>query len=208
MARVTSEDAWPLRWPDGEERRVSWKRRTAKFKIGLGKARDHLVNELKLLGARYVVISSNLQTRRDGLPYASQRQPVDPGVAVYFDYDGESMVFACDKWKKVEHNMRAIGKTIESIRGIARWGTTDMMKRAVHAFKALPDQPDAEDWRRVLQLDPNFATHPENPSHTISLVKSKYRELSRIHHADMGGNEEEMKRINIAWEAAQRELRQ
>lgn len=198
---------YPIRWPEGQKRRATWKRQDAKFKISLGMARDHLVNELKLLGARYVVISSDLQTRLDGLPYANQRQPSDCGVAVYFDYDGESMVFACDKWRKIEHNVRAVGKTIEAIRGIARWGSTDMMKRAVSAFKALPDQPAAEDWRRVLDLSQiPRVTMPDAKAHFLALAKKKYRELSRIHHADMGGNEEEMKRVNIAWEAAQREL--
>jgi hypothetical protein len=198
MKRATSEMIYPLRWPDGQPRRSGYRRKEARFKISLAMARDHLVSELKLLGARYVIISSDLQTRLDGLPYANQRQPADTGVAVYFDYDGESMVFACDKWCKIEHNIRAVGKTIEAIRGIARWGSTDMMKRAVGAFKALPEQPAAEDWRRVLDIK---AAYPQ-----LSEVKLQYHKLSRVHHADMGGNEEEMKRINIAWEAAQKEL--
>lgn len=188
---------YPLKWPEGQERRSRHRRGDARFKITLAAARDHLVGELKLLGARYVVISSDLDVRLAGLPYAHQRQPDDTGVAVYFDYDGDSMVFACDKWLKIEHNIRAVGKTIEAIRGIARWGSTDMMKRAVGAFKALPEQPKAEDWRRVLEIN----------SDDLGIVKAQYRKLSRIHHADMGGNEEEMKRVNIAWEAAQKELR-
>lgn len=187
---------YPLRWPEGQPRK---RRQAARFKASLASACSHLLNELKLLGARYIAVSSNLELRLDGLPYASQRQPADPAVAVYFDYDGESMVFACDKWNKVEDNIRAIGKTIESLRGIARWGSTDMMKRAVGAFKALPDQPPATDWRRVF----NFGR--DEPV-DIRKAKEKYHKLSRIHHADMGGNEEEMKRVNLAWEAAQKEL--
>jgi len=191
---------YPLRWPEGQPRK---RRQDARFKISLAGASDHLVNELRLMGARYIAISSNLEIRLDGLPYANQRQPADPAVAVYFDYDGESMVFACDKWRKVEDNLRAVGKTIESLRGIARWGSTDMMKRAVGAFKALPT---AEDWRLTLGFDQSFARTCDNPAHTLTLIKKRYHEWARTHHADMGGNEEEMKRINIAWEAAQKEL--
>jgi hypothetical protein len=191
--------SFPLRWPDGQKRRLGVRRENARFKISLSAARDHLINELKLLGARNIVISSDLHTRIDGLPYANQRQPHDTGVAVYFRYDKENMVFACDKWRKVEHNIRAVGKTIEAIRGISRWGSTDMMKRAVGAFKELPAQPEAENWRRVLNIG-----YDEKVD--LRKVKEQYRKLSRIHHADMGGNEEEMKRVNIAWEAAQREL--
>lgn len=199
MAKVSSEYAYPLHWPDGQPRKTHGQRKDAGFKVRMGAARDHLINELRMLGARYIVISTNVSLRFDGLPHAGRRPPDDTGVAVYFDYDGDQMVFACDKWKKIEHNIRAVGKTIEAIRGIARWGSTDMMKRAVSAFKALPDQPAADDWRRVMEFGPE--ARPE-----LRTVKQKYRELSRIHHADMGGNEDEMKRINIAWEAAQREL--
>lgn len=186
--------AYPLRWPAGQPRK---RRQAANFKVTMGVARDHLVNELKLLGARYVVVSTNVPTRLDGIPYASWRQPEDPAVAVYFDYDGEPMVFACDKWRKVEHNMRAIGKTIEALRGIARWGTTEMMKRAVSAFKALP--ADGSDWRAVL----GFA-HDAQPS--WDTVKRTYRDLAATAHPDKGGSEIMMQRLNKAKEAAQKEL--
>jgi len=172
----------------------------------MAQARDHLVNELKLMGARYIMISTNVPTKSDGLPYANYGRIEDPGVAVYFDYDGESTVFACDKWQKVEHNMRAVGKTIEAIRGIARWGSSDMMKRAVSAFKELNCQPDPADWRRVMDFEKSFSWRSEDREDALKLVKERYHQLSRVHHADMGGNEEEMKRINIAWEAARREL--
>lgn len=160
-------------------------------------ARDHLVNELKLLGARYVVISSNVPIRRDGLLYANASTPDDPGVAVYFDYDGSSMVFACDKWNKVEHNVRAVGKTIEALRGIARWGSTDMMKRAVSAFKALPAD-GATDWRPTLGV----SKHENN----LSFIKEQYRRLAADAHPDRGGNQHQMVRLNKAWEAARKEL--
>src|SRR3546814_19053229 len=48
------------------------------------------------------------------------------------------MTFACDRWDTVRDNVRAIGKTIEAIRGIERWGASDMMERAFSAFEALP----------------------------------------------------------------------
>jgi len=206
MARITSEMAFPLHWPDGQPMTPSYRRKKAKFSTTFAAARNHLLNELRLLGARYVVISTNLPTRRDGLPYANQAQPAVPGVAVYFDFNGEQMVFACDRWTKIEHNIRAVGKTIEAIRGIARWGSTDMMKRAVSAFKALPSQPPAEDWRKVLGFPPGFADHPHSYGTALTMAKNKYRELALIYHADRGGNEDEMKRLNAAMEAAEREL--
>jgi hypothetical protein len=195
MKRVSSEMAYPLHWPTGRERIVSYKRKRARFKSSFSAARKLVLNELKLLGAKYVVISTNIPTRLDGLPYASYRNPADPAVAVYFDYKGAAHVFGCDKWDKVEHNLQAVGKTIEAIRGISRWGSTDMMKRAVNAFKALP--PTGEDWRAVLGIQ-NGAGFDE--------VKARYRALAAAHHPDAGGSEHQMIRLNQAWEAAQREL--
>lgn len=200
-SRSRGELAFPLAWPLGHARRSPHKRTAANFKVSFGTARDHLVNELKLLGARYIVISTNVPTRYDGLPYARSprsREPDDPGVAVYFDFDGEHTVFACDKWKRVSHNLRAIGKTIEAIRGIARWGSSDMMKRAVSAFKALP--PDSSEWRAVF----GFSTAGHAPS--LDDVKVVYRRMAADAHPDRGGNPHEMVRLNKAWEAAQKEL--
>lgn len=194
---VSSENAYPLHWPDGQKRRR--RRLRAQFEARFSSARDHLINELKLLGARWVVLSTNVPVRQDGLPYAGMRQPEDPAVAVYFDYDKEQHVFACDKWDKVQDNIRALGKTIEALRGIARWGSTDMMKRAVNAFKALP--PSGDDWRAVLGVPKNA---PNGTS--LEFVKLRYRGLAADAHPDHGGNPHEMARINQAWEAAQKEL--
>jgi hypothetical protein len=200
--RISGEMAYPLAWPSGQARRKF--RQPAKFKATLVSARTHLLNELKLLGARYVVISTNVPTRNDGLPYANMRQPDDPAVAVYFDLDGEQTVFACDKWNKIEHNLRAVGKTIESIRGITRWGSSEMMKRAMSSFKALPS--DGSDWRATLGFESHFARSPTNRSTTLALVKERYRERAMRAHPDRGGSVHEMTRLNTAWEAAQKEL--
>ena len=48
------------------------------------------------------------------------------------------MCFACDKWRDVYDNIYAIGKTIEALRGIERWGTGDMVEQAFTGFVALP----------------------------------------------------------------------
>ncbi len=50
------------------------------------------------------------------------RKPDDRGVAVYFTHLRRSMCFTCDKWDQVEDNLYAIVKTIETLRGIERWG--------------------------------------------------------------------------------------
>lgn len=107
---------------------------------------------------RLPVISTNIELRIDGLPYSRQRPISDHGVAVYFTRNGRQMVFACDRWDKIEHNMRAITKTIEAMRGIERWGSSDLMERAFAGFEALP-APDP--WWKALGLSHPNATRTE-----------------------------------------------
>lgn len=44
------------------------KREAAKFEVSFAVARDDLMRELRLLGAKNVIISSNVPLRKDGLP--------------------------------------------------------------------------------------------------------------------------------------------
>lgn len=189
----TSASAFPLAWPAGWPRAA--RRNRAPFQMTLKGARDHLMNELRLMGARYVVLSSNMELRQDGLPYANQRQPTDAGVAVYFQWRGKQMTFACDRWEKVEDNVRAIGKTIEALRGIERWGASDMMERAFSAFEALPPPSGTVTvscWD-ILDLTPGA------PGAEIDRA---YRSKAKNAHPDRGGTREDWDRLQAAYEQA------
>jgi len=136
------------------------------------------------------VLSSNLALRNDGLPYANQRQPSDPGAAVYFQRRGKSLVFACDRWDKVEHNLRAIAKTIEALRGIERWGSSDLMERAFNGFEALPAP---EQWWQVLGVGQGAGRDE---------ISRAYRDKARAAHPDQGGSHAAMARLNAARDQA------
>lgn len=119
--------------------------------------------------------------------------PRDPGVAVYFTYKGKQTCFACDRWDRIEHNLRAIFKTIEALRGIARWGTGDMMDAAFSGFTALPgpmamgmDKP----WHAVLDVEPD-APH--------QIVLEAYRFERSNHHPDKGGDSARFAAVQRAW---------
>ena len=190
-----SASAFPLAWPAGRPRAKS--RTRSKFDTGFTKARDGLIQELSRLGARDEILSSNLALRLDGMPKSGQAQPADPGVAVYFTYRSKAMCFACDSWDKVEHNIHAVAKTNEAMRGIARWGTGDMMDRAFSGFAALPP-PGAHDWRQVLQL--------EGQTTTRAGIEAMYRSLAKSRHPDAGGSAEQMAELNQARADALREV--
>lgn len=194
-----SFDAYPLHWPEGRPRTERWKREAAKFDTSFARARDNIVREVQLLaGGRWapdpqLVLSTNIALRRDGLPLANQRAPEDPGVAAYFLYRKRQMSFACDRWLKVEHNMQAIAKTIEALRGIARWGTGDMLEAAFTGFQALPAPGAAQELWQTLGVH-QHSTQDE--------IKAAYRRLASIHHPDRGGSAERMAAINLAYAKA------
>jgi hypothetical protein len=148
--------AYPLHWPNGHPRTPPGQRRRGAFRTPLGRARDDVVEEItarKRLGGQNPVVSTNLSLRRrDGLPYANQAAPEDPGVAVYWEMDGQPYAMACDRWLSVADNLQAISKTLRALRGIQRWGPTEMVHRAFRGFQALPTPEDAggTSWRQVL----------------------------------------------------------
>jgi hypothetical protein len=197
---AVTADAYPLQWPERRKRTESWHRENAKFDVTFARARDNIIGEVQRLCGRYpdpsIVISTNIALRRDGLPLAGQRQPDDPGVAVYFTYKKRQMSFACDRWRKIEHNMQAIAKTIEALRGIARWGTGDMLEAAFTGFEALPAPGAKREWWEVLGV-------PRSSSREA--VRQAYRTLASQHHPDRGGSHERMAELNAAQEAALQE---
>lgn len=196
-------EAFPLQWPAGRERRPDWKREASNFDTSMSKARDALFNELKLLGAKHIVLSSNVPLRLDGKPYASFAAIRDPAVAVYFSYRDKQMCFACDRWNKVEDNIQAVRKTIEALRGIARWGTGDMLQAAFTGFAALPPPIVAgmkRPWRDVLGFRASATVNE-------AMVSARYRSLAAEHHPDRGGDPAKMAEVNAARDEALKELK-
>jgi len=153
---------FPLKWPNAWPRTEVRARGGAGFRTTLDKACKNLVHELRLFGATALVIASNVPLRRDGRPYADG-DPEDPGCAVWFEKDGEQRCIAADRWNHVAHNMQALAKSIEAMRGLERWGTGQILKRTLDAFLALPAPsggagvtfPDSGKWWLNLGVQPD-----------------------------------------------------
>jgi hypothetical protein len=195
-------DAFPLQWPDGWKRTAPGMRKSGNYRVDFVRARDELVREAKLLGSRPddVVISSSLQLRRDGIPLAHQREPEDPGVAVYWserrDGQHQQRVIACDAWRTVRENMRAIGLAIGALRTLDRTGASEILDRAFMGFAALPASSGARPWwAEELGLDTLAGL-------TSDKVTSAYRERATVVHPDRGGTHDAMVRLNRARDEA------
>ena len=197
MAKAAITEAYPLQWPDGWDRTQDWRRERSRFSVTLAKARDAIFHEVELMGGVMPVLSTNIALRLDGLPYANQPEPEDPGAALYFEYAGNHMCFACDAWDRVRDNIQAVRKTVEALRGIERWGASDMMERAFTGFQSLP-APGTNDWRGVLGLSSDAK---------VGDAEREFKRLALTCHPDKPtGDAEQFRQITEARDSARREM--
>ncbi len=210
-------NAYPLEWPLGWKRIAEHERTAANF----GKAgryenngdQRRWISKRNLTNAEAVgrvretlgrmridnddlVVSSNLALRLDGWPRDGQREPDDPGVAVYWRIGtGEMRCMAIDRYDRVADNLAAIAATLEAMRAIERHGGAAILDRAFTGFTALPPPMVAESpWYTVLDVEPN-------DKHET--VKEVYRWLRSEHHPDRGGDAEQFNRVQKAWDQYQ-----
>lgn len=202
--------AYPLQWPEGWKRTSDGaKKSSSPFKTTFDKARRELYDELRLLGAALVTVSSNIPLRLDGHPRAdvARMKIADPGVAVYFTLRGRQMVMARDAFWSVHDNLRSIGLAIEHLRGMERHGGASMMERAFEGFAALPEPGNTSHRRKWWQVF-DFDHEPVAPFRDISLelAESVYRKKARTAHPDAGGTHDQMAELNAAIAEARRVL--
>lgn len=173
-------EASPLQWPEGWKRTIypidsrfgSWN-----DKPTIARATDKILHEMNLFGGEQIIISTDLRLKKDGLPYSNQKTPDDPGVAVYFNYDNEQKVIACDSFNKIGCNLWAVAKTIEAMRGIDRWGCSEIINKAFTGFTALPQfaGESVGNWWNILDVEETTPPH---------LIKLQYKRLVRMYHPD------------------------
>jgi len=172
-------------------------------------AAKDLHRELARLRAINAVITSQLPTRHDGLPY-SDGTPSDPGIAVWFTLGGLERVFACDAWLTPGENMRAIEHTIDAMRGVTRWGVASAEERIFSGFAALPPGSSGTvpagppPWRETLG-----GAWPEGVLENaamLAIAKARHRAAIQKAHPDAGSSHELAAALNAALAAAEIEL--
>lgn len=180
-----------LKWPSEVGRTPLKERKQSLFdsRLSVGDAIHEMHEELRLLKA-----TSGILTYNGGLKivnFIKGRTTDDQGVALWFKFEGaKDKVFCCDKYLKVQHNMRAISKTIGAFRGIERWGVNEIMDRIFTGFEALPGN---ELWYHILGVKEEVKWEE---------VVENYKRLAKEHHPDRGGDEERMSKLNKAYDEA------
>lgn len=209
---------YPLAWPVGWKRTPTYSRRSAIFgrserlgdnawstkrRLTVSEAIGRILAELSRMGidSSKVIISTNVRVRLDGLPRSGEREPTDPGAAVYWTSRQGPRVMAIDQYTRVADNLAAIAATLDAMRAIERHGGAVILERAFTGFSALPAPVAAgKPWRQVLGFELD-----ETP--TEAQVREEYRIARGDAHPDRPtGSHEEFLAVQSAFEAAAREL--
>lgn len=183
--------AFPLTWPATIPRSKS--RERGAFKTSLAGALRNVQNSLKLFARDSgkpltgLVISSNVTL--------GVERPADPGVAVWFAWDGLQVCIPVDRYQTVESNLQAIHHVIEARRVELRHGTLALVRASFTGFTALPPSRN-EHWSDILKVPKD--AKPED-------IESAYRREAKKAHPDAGGSDAAMAKLNQARETALRE---
>lgn len=204
--------AYPLQWPEGWPRTKSYARQHGKFstrqsskaaqELTVADGVERVLEELSRfgIGRDDIVISTNVETRLDGLPRSDRRPPADPGVAVYWQTrNGTRRVMAIDRYQRVADNLAAIAATLDAMRAIERHGSAQILDRAFTGFAALGAPEATQDWRVVIGVAPVECD--------LATVRATYRRRAMELHPDRpGGSHDAMTKLNAAMAAAEKEL--
>jgi hypothetical protein len=188
--------AFPLQWPDGWGRLKSYQRKRATFarnkrELTIADAVTRVREELSRMSIRDddLVVSTNLELRMDGWPKSGQREPADPGAAVYWrDKAKNTRCMAIDRYDRVADNLAAIAATLDAMRAIERHGGAEILNRAFTGFTAIGHEP-RQHWSDVLGV-PRNACREE--------IETAHKRLRSLHHPDKGGSPDQFQRIQQA----------
>lgn len=216
-----NETRYPLCWPGGWKRIT--KRDTAKFgkqetsstkwndgtsttytnkkRVTVADSLQRVFRELRAMSVSdyNVIVSTNVETRMDGLPYSNRSEPHDPGAAVYWkDKQGRRKCMAIDRYDRVADNLAAIAATLDAMRAIQRHGGAEILERTFLGFAQIPEKA-GKSWREVL----GFAG---DATPSIAMIHDHFRSRAAEAHPDTKGSHERMVELNAARVAALAEV--
>ncbi len=187
---------FPLAWPEAFPRTKTREKGT--FRTTLNAAISNVTDSLELFARDSkkaltdLVISSNVTL--------GVMKPADPGVSVWFTWDGLQVCIPVDRYQSVEANLQAIHHIVEARRVELRHGTLALVRASFAGFMALPAPAGARKrpWRDVLDI--HFGS--VGPSD----IEAAFRKLAKSRHPDTGGSTDAMTELNRARDEALKEI--
>ncbi len=185
----------PLDWPIDKPRTPYTKRKRSAFgsshyvTMSIALSRLHEQIRITQKPKLQYAVTCNAPIGRRGQFVAIKNQPLDVGVAVYFELFGKDREFTCDKWNRIEDNIVAIAKHINSLRGQDRWGVASQEQAFMGHMRLPAPIACGQHWTVTLGLP---------PSASVEDIKRKARQLIMQNHPDRGGDAEKAAAINAA----------
>ncbi|MER9421292.1 J domain-containing protein [Mesorhizobium sp. M0317] len=179
---------YPLTWPALIPRQKT--REPGRFKTTLAQALANVENSLALFGkdsgkaVSNFVISTNYTL--------TERRPADPGVAVWFTWDGIQVAIPIDRYTTIEANLQAVHQIVEARRVELRHGTLALVRATFTGLLALAP-PSGRSWREVLGMSLQGQV-------TRNDITMQYR-----HRSKGAATEVEQKELNVARDQAMKE---
>lgn len=184
---------FPLAWPENIPRRQG-AREAGSFKTSLPQALDNVETSLRLFGrdsgkaVSGVTLSSNVTL--------GQNKPADPGVAVWFLWDGLEVCIPVDRYSTPAANLQAIHYIVEARRTELRHGTLALVRASFQGLAALPPPPP---WHEVLGVPAS--------ADEAAIVQAYRRLASKAHPDKPGGSHDAMARLTSARDAGLRAVK-
>ncbi len=181
---------FPLLWPDGHPR-VKSRERSA-FRTGFSQALKNVKDSLRLFAHDSGTALSSVQITSNAS--FMDEKPADPGIAVWFEWDGALRCIAVDRYQTVAENLQAIHHVLEARRVELRHAGINMVRTTFRGFVAALPAPGAAHWTTILGV-PATATEED----IAAAYRAKARELGAT------GNDAARCELNVARDKALQE---
>lgn len=183
-----SDTAFPLEWPQQFPRTKHREagRFNTHFSVALGNVHNALYRFAKDSGKEI----DNLRVSCNVTP--SIRRPDDPGIAIWFLWEGMQVCLPIDRYTLVSQNLQSAYHVIQARRAEIRHGSLELVRCSFKGY-LLATAP-GEEWWRVLGVSKRASTEE---------IKKAYHRLASENHPDKGGNDDMMAKINNAFQEAQ-----
>jgi len=184
--------SYPLQWPAGFPRSKS--REAGKFKTSYANAIANVQSSLRAF-AKDSGKAINDPVMSSNVDFIGTIKGGDPGVAVWFTWDGLQVAIPVDRYSTPAANLQAIHHILEARRVELRHGTLALVRASFDGFRALPAPKSPWD---ILGLKPGASREA---------IQAAYRDKASAAHPDRaGGSNAAMAEINAARDAALREI--